>query len=302
MITSDTIGTTRTLTCAAVSFTDTDFRDITIAGAASPASGTRLGDCKGNSGITFPAAKTVYYRLTSTNSWGVTGSGAWSATSGSALDATMFPLAQDTAVFPALYPASAGTTTINASYNIGTLDMSLRTSNIFRLSTGTTAPAIYGNWINGTGTTLIGTGIITFAGRTTQQITSSAKTFTQPITVNSPNGSVSCADALTLGSTLALTFSLGTLKLAAGTTSTVGSFVTSGTTLKYLQSTTPGTQATISDASGTNTATYLSIQDSAATGGATWDATSATNINAGNNSGWTFGAAPTATGNFLMFF
>ncbi|NBR62681.1 MAG: hypothetical protein EBT86_13880, partial [Actinobacteria bacterium] len=37
---SDTIGTTRTLTCAAVSLTDVDFRDITIAGAAAPASGT----------------------------------------------------------------------------------------------------------------------------------------------------------------------------------------------------------------------------------------------------------------------
>ncbi len=38
-IVSNTVGTTRTLTCAAVSLTDTDFRDITIAGAASPASG-----------------------------------------------------------------------------------------------------------------------------------------------------------------------------------------------------------------------------------------------------------------------
>jgi hypothetical protein len=35
---------------------DVDFRDITIAGAAAPLTGTRLGNCKGNSGITFPAA------------------------------------------------------------------------------------------------------------------------------------------------------------------------------------------------------------------------------------------------------
>jgi len=492
-IASGTIGTTRTLTCAAVSLTDTDFRDITIAGAAAPASGTRLGDAKGNSGITFPAAKTVYYRQTSSADWGATGSGSWSATSGGALDATMFPLAQDTAVFPAAtYPASGSTTTVNANYNIGTIDMSLRTSNTMTLAISTNTPSIYGNWINSTKITLSGTGAITFAGRTTQQITSSAITFTQPITINSPSGTfqlqdalyigstrtttltngtldlqsytlstglfnsnvtgvraiafgtgniactgtgtvynnnsvidfstsgtqvinvtstgsvaitvntsnyseansisfnftggtyaltflqtsgqvarsvdftgyagtwgatstgviygnltlssgmtltasasamsfsatsgtqtitsntktldfpiaingnsattITCADALTLGSSRALTFSLGTLKLAAGTTSTVGSFVTSGATLKYLQSTTPGTQATLSDASGTNTVTYLSIQDSAATGGATWTATSATNVNAGNNSGWTFAAAPTATGNFLMFF
>jgi len=68
------LGTTRTLTCAAVAtLTDIDFRDITIAGAAAPVSGTRLGDCKGNSGITFPAAKTVYWNLAGSNNWSATG-------------------------------------------------------------------------------------------------------------------------------------------------------------------------------------------------------------------------------------
>jgi hypothetical protein len=57
---SSVIGTTRTLTCAAVAaLTDIDFRDITIAGAAAPVSGTRLGDCKGNSGITFVQGQQV---------------------------------------------------------------------------------------------------------------------------------------------------------------------------------------------------------------------------------------------------
>jgi hypothetical protein len=73
----------------------------------------------------------------------------------------MFPLAQDTAVFPAAtYPASGSTTTINANYNIGTIDMSLRTSNTMTLATGATNPAFCGNWINGTGITISGTGII----------------------------------------------------------------------------------------------------------------------------------------------
>ena len=220
-IRSNTIGTTRTLTCAAVSFTDADFREITIAGAASPASGTRLGDCKGNSGITFDAAKTVFYRQTGSADWGATGSGSWSATSGGALDATMFPLAQDTAVFPAAtYPASGSTTTINAGYNIGTIDMSLRTSNTMTLATLTNLPSIYGNWINGTGTTLSGTGAITFAGRTTQQITSSAKTFTQPITINSPSGTVQLQDALTTATGNTTTLTNGTLDLQSYTLST----------------------------------------------------------------------------------
>jgi hypothetical protein len=232
---SDTFNTTRTLTCAAVSLTDTDFRDITIAGAAAPASGTRLGDCKGNSGITFDAAKTVYFRRTGTGDWGngLTG-GTWSATSGGALDATQFPLAQDTAVFPAAtYPASGSTITINAGYNIGTIDMSLRTSNTMTLATSTFAPGIFGNWINGTGITISGTNALTFAGRTTQTITSSAKTFTQAISINSPSGSVTLQDALTTGTGVTTTLTNGTLDLN-GQTLTVGTAFTTATGTKNL--------------------------------------------------------------------
>jgi hypothetical protein len=196
---SDTIGTTRTLTvnAFAAGAADIDFRDITVTGSAAPLTGTRLGDAKGNSGITFDAAKTVYYRATSSSDWGLGGaSGAWSATSGGAFDVTMFPLAQDTAVFPAAtYPASGSTTTINAAYNIGTIDMSLRTSNTMTLATGSTNPFIYGNWTNGTGTTLSGTGTLSFAGRGSQTITSSAKTFTQRFTITTPGGSVTLQDS-----------------------------------------------------------------------------------------------------------
>ena len=233
-ISSNTLGTTRTLTCAAVSLTDTDFRDITIAGAASPASGTRLGDCKGNSGITFSAAKTVYYGQTGSANWGTTGSGSWSATSGGALDATQLPLAQDTAIFPAAtYPASGSTTTINAAYNIGTIDMSLRTSNTMTLANSSTNLIVFGNWINGTGITLSGTAALTFAGRTTQQITSVSKTFTQLITINTLNGSVTLQDALTQSSTNQTQILNGTLDLN-GFTYTVGSTFQTGSGTKNL--------------------------------------------------------------------
>ena len=199
---SNTIGTTRTLTCAAVSsLTDIDFRDIAIAGAAAPVSGTRLGDCKGNSGITFDAPKTVYFASATQTSWA---SGAWNITP-STVGASIvyFPLAQDTAIFPSspAYPQSGNTVTINAAYNIGTIDMSARTSNTMTLATGTTTPTIYGNWINGTGTTLTGTGTLTFAGRGSQTITSAGKTFTQAISINSPSGSVTLQDALTSSNT-----------------------------------------------------------------------------------------------------
>ena len=221
-ISSDTIGITRTLTCAAVSLTDVDFRDITIAGAASPASGTRLGDAKGNSGITFDAAKTVYYAQTGSANWGTAGSlGAWSISSGGSPNGNRFPLAQDTAVFPAAtYPASGSTTTINAAYNIGTIDMSLRTSNTMTLANGSNAISVFGNWINGTGITLSGTGLLNFAGRTAQQITSAVKTFTQPITINSPSGSVTLQDALTTGTGVTTTLIQGTLDIQSYTLST----------------------------------------------------------------------------------
>jgi hypothetical protein len=95
-----------------------------------------------------------------------------------------------------------------------------------------------------------------------------------------------------------------TVTFTAGTTQTVSNFSLAGTAgnLITINSATPGSQFTLSKASGTINAQYLSIQDSIATGGATWDAlTSNGNVNAGNNTGWFFGAVA-ATGNmFLMF-
>ena len=191
---SNSIGTTRTLTCAAFSGTDADFRDITLAGAAAPVSGTRLGDCKGNSGITFGAGVTRYWNLAGSNNWSATG---WAASSGASPAVNNFPLAQDTVVFESTSPGTGTTTTINADYNIGTINMSARTSNTMTLDTGSTAPQIYGNWLNGTGTTLSGTGQITFAGRGSQTITSAGVTWTQLISTNSPEGSVTLQDDYT---------------------------------------------------------------------------------------------------------
>jgi hypothetical protein len=95
-----------------------------------------------------------------------------------------------------------------------------------------------------------------------------------------------------------------TFQLTAGTTQTVSNFGLSGTAgnLVTINSTTGGSQATLSKASGTVNAQYLSIQDSIATGGATWNSLlTSGNVNNGNNTGWFFGAVA-ATGNmFLMF-
>jgi fibronectin-binding autotransporter adhesin len=194
---SDTIGTPRTLTCNAVaSLTDIDFRDITFAGncvSGGNLTGTRLGDCKGNTGITFSAGKTVYWNSGGGGNWsGI----AWASSSGGGgVAVNNFPLAQDTAVFQNVNLNSGSTVTVNASYNIGTIDMSARTSNTMTLTTSTSTPTIYGNWINGTGTTIGGTAGIIFAGRGSQTITSAGAAFTQAFVVNTPGGSVTLQDS-----------------------------------------------------------------------------------------------------------
>lgn len=207
---SSTLGTGSTLTCAAVAaLTDVDFLDINLTGAAAPISGTRLGDCKGNSGITFPAAKLVYWNLAAGGNWSGIG---WAFTSGGTPAVNNFPLAQDTAVFEATGLNSGAVITINANYNIGTVNMSARTSNTMTLAQGTTAPIVYGNWINGTGTTLTGTGTLTFAGRGSQTILSAGRTFTQTITINTPGGAVTLLDAF-----LSNRSNIGALTISAGT-------------------------------------------------------------------------------------
>ncbi|MEI6421915.1 MAG: hypothetical protein WCP55_06820, partial [Lentisphaerota bacterium] len=189
------VGTPYTLTAAAVSLTNVDFTDITGAGTATW-SGTNLGNATGNSGITFPASKTVYWNLAGAQNWSATG---WATTPTGTPATANFPLPQDTATFTNSGSVT-GIITINTGWNIGTLDMSGRTT-AMTLATGTTTPTIYSNWLNGTGTTLTGTGALTFAGRTTQTITSNGVTFTQPIIINSPGGTVQLADDITLTAT-----------------------------------------------------------------------------------------------------
>jgi hypothetical protein len=148
-----------------------------------------------------------------------------------------------------------------------------------------------------------GTNTWRFLATTAQTITTNNQTLEFPVTFDGSSGTWAMQDALTLGSTQPLTMNKGTLQLKAGTTNTVGSFVTTGTTQKFLQSTTPGTQATLSDASGTNSVSYLTIQDSNATGGAVFNAfRSDFNVDSGNNTGWEFGdAAVGGNGNTFAF-
>lgn len=190
---------------------------------------------------------------------------------------------------------TAGTDNVILATAVGNLNFTG-----FAGSLANSTRTIYGNLTLASGMTLTSGALGTTFNRTgTQTITSNGKAMDFPIAFSN-SGTTNCLDALTLGSTRALTFTGGTLNLAASTTSTVGSFVTTGTSPKFLGSTTPGTQATIYDASGTNTVSYITIKDSDATGGAVWDALSITNIDAGDNTGWLFSSGPRLVNEITM--
>lgn len=162
---------------------------------------------------------------------------------------------------------------------------------------------IYGDLTFGTGmtasTTLVVFNLAATSG--TKTITANGVTVDCGITFSGIGGTWSFADALTQGSTKTFTITNGTVKLKSGATSTVGAFATSGSNQKYLQSTTAGSQATLSQASGTVNASYLTIKDINATGGATWNAyRNLSNIDAGNNTGWDFLSTPVTTTTLAM--
>lgn len=180
---------------------------------------------------------------------------------------------------------TAGTDTV--SFNSGS-----KVKNVsFTGFSGTLSGAgisIYGNATYSSGMTITNTANQTYAGTSgTQQITTNGKTLDFPLTFNGVGGTFAFQDALTQGSTRAFTITNGTVQMKDGVTSTVGALATSGTDQKVLRSTSAGSQATLSQASGNFNAQYLTVKDIAATGGAKFNGLNNC-VTQGNNSGWYF--------------
>jgi len=198
---------------------DADFRDIYFTGSGTPLSGTRIGDLGGNTGITFDAPKTVYWNLAGAQNWSATG---WASTPTGTPSNDYFPLAQDTAAFTN-DGAVTGTITCDAQLAyIGSIDMSGRTS-AMTLNVGA-ATSVYGNWTNGSGTTLTASQSIIFSGRGTQTITSAGKAYPRGVEINSFS-TVQLADAF------ALSGGTGILTITSGTFDTQGYAMTLGGSL-----------------------------------------------------------------------
>lgn len=173
--------------------------------------------------------------------------------------------------------------------------------------TGTTTRALANT---SAGVTLIGSGVI-FSGATTTGLTfpvtnitlsdtsTTARTFTGGgLTFGSLTftGSNVCTTIISgnniFGTISSSKTSACAVTLEAASITTVSNWNLSGTVgnVVTLNSSVAGTQATISQSSGTVSVSYNTIQDINATGGAIFDAlTTNGNTDAGNNLGWTFG-------------
>lgn len=194
---------------------DVDFTRITKTSTA--LTGTRLGDCGGNSNITFPAAKNVYWNLAGSQNWSATG---WATTSGGSPAAANFPLPQDTAI---INQSSAGSTiTFDASWNVGNFNASARTSS-FTFANATTINVYGTSWTFGSGITTSGAGTLYFASSSTATLTSNSAAITWGVTC--AGGGLTFADNASLtNATTSLTLVLGTLNLNGKTVTCSGVF------------------------------------------------------------------------------
>ena len=277
-----TIGSTRTFTLTSGTL---DLNNLTLTvGLFNGSNANTRSILFGTGNITAIGSGTVWTTATATN-FSYTGTPTVNISNNSAT-ATTVNTSGMTAAQALNFNYTTGTYTLTDS---GCIYKNINFTG-FTGTLGNSARVIYGSATFVSGMTLTaGVNTTTFAATSGTNNITTAKTWDFPIIFNGIGGTWAFQDALTQGSTRAFTITNGTVQLKASTTNIVGSFATSGTTVKYLQSTTTGTQATISQSSGTVNATYLTIKDSAATGGATWYALfTNNNVSSGDNSGWIF--------------
>lgn len=215
LVFSSAAGTARTITAATVSVTNTDFQDITGAGAGSWdfSARTDIGDCGGNSGITFPASVTQTWSGTSGGNWSTN---AWT---------TRVPLPQDDVMISSAFSASQ---TVTA--DMPRLGRSISWTGATGSPTWAfnIANSVFGSLALASGMTVTGTTAITYAGRGSYTITSSGVTFTTNFVLDAPGGTYTLSDAFN-GTTQGFNINAGTID-TNGMTTTVLAILTNGST------------------------------------------------------------------------
>lgn len=197
LIRSDSVGTARTLTAAAVSLSNVDFRDITAAGVASPFTGTSIGNALGNTNITATTAVTRYWMAVSGGSWSATSS--WAATSNGATGASV-PLCHDTVVIDAS-SITSGARTITADMpRLGAgIDFTgvLNTPAFSMSGSGGFISDVFGSLTLIAGMTVTGTDGLDFRGRSLCTFTSAGLSIPWRIGVNTHGSTLSLGSNLT---------------------------------------------------------------------------------------------------------
>lgn len=225
----------RTITAAAVSLANAEFRQITGAGAATW-TGTMLGDNGGNSGITFTTPTTVHWVGNSGN-W--SDGSHYSLTSGGAATGNV-PLPQDTVLFDAgSFTLPGQTVTMNYSEYAG-MDWTGVTNNpvLFMFTGGN----LCGNIVLSAGMSTLGGTQVTiypwYKANSTGTITTNGVAWCAGFGVNAPGATFQLLDNFTQGHNSNDVFGLfvnsGTFDANNHNVTMVGQMIATGSTTRSL--------------------------------------------------------------------
>jgi fibronectin-binding autotransporter adhesin len=208
-----------------------DFSDMTFAGTGAPYSGTNLGDGLGNSGLTFPTRRTLYWVGTAT-SWATLNR--WTLTSGGVTGGVHIPLAHDDVVFDANSAVTSGSLGVNRVL-CRNIDMSL-CAQTFTWALGLSPSTMFGNLALKAGMTVNGAGQLAFCGRSSHTITTNGVTITATSWAiwAGNTGSYALQDDLTGSSTFAIIYGNGGLNFNNKNVN-IGAFTSTQTTTRSWQ-------------------------------------------------------------------
>lgn len=198
LISSDVLGTTRTITASTISMSNVDFQDITGAGSGTW-SGTSIGDCGGNSGITFTTPTTQHWINVNGGSWSTLGN--WTS---------RVPLPQDDVIMDCAFGTSKTVTSDmpRLGKSIDWTGATWTTALTWAMNVTT---SMYGSLTMITGLTYSGTSGLTFAGRSSYTLRSYEVVFSASTTLNAFGGTLQLLDDYyATGTNGALTITVGT--------------------------------------------------------------------------------------------
>ncbi len=198
LIQSDTVGTPRTISAGSVVISNiVDFQDITGSGAATwtvaGTGATALGNCGGNSGITFTTS--------ATQTWSGTTGGNWSTNAWSG----RVPLPQDNVVINAAFSASQ-TISIDLPRIGASIDWTgaTGTPRWDFSTTPTGGTSCFGSITLISAMTFVGAGVLTLRGRDSFTLTSAGLQYTGSVSVNCFGGTYTLNDAFSTVNTFTL--------------------------------------------------------------------------------------------------